>query len=59
MATLLTKRRHIYFNIKIKWIHLKLKIIVITLNAGITRQLFLKLFISVLDNERQEKHDAA
>lgn len=40
MATLLTKRRHIYFNIKIKWIHLKLKIIVITLNAGITRQLF-------------------
>ncbi|EDQ8023700.1 hypothetical protein CWK37_004151, partial [Salmonella enterica subsp. enterica serovar Saintpaul] len=42
MATLLTKRRHIYFNIKIKWIHLKLKIIVITLNAGITRQLFLK-----------------
>ncbi|ACH52280.1 hypothetical protein SA22_2158 [Salmonella enterica subsp. enterica serovar Agona str. 22.H.04] len=41
MATLLTKRCHLYFNIKIKWIPLKLKIIVITLNTGITRQLFL------------------
>ncbi|HAE9663837.1 TPA_asm: hypothetical protein G4W17_004227, partial [Salmonella enterica subsp. enterica serovar Java] len=41
MATLLTKRRHLYFNIKIKRIPLKLKIIVITLNTCITRQLFL------------------
>ncbi|EDR3204748.1 hypothetical protein BFY22_004346, partial [Salmonella enterica subsp. enterica serovar Javiana] len=41
MATLLTKRRHLYFNIKIKWITLKLKIIVITLNTCTTRQLFL------------------
>ncbi|ECG1335560.1 TPA_asm: hypothetical protein G0B48_03995 [Salmonella enterica subsp. indica] len=40
MATLLTKRRHLYFNVKIKRISLKLKIIVTTLNTCITRQLF-------------------
>ncbi|EAZ5181781.1 hypothetical protein CA130_12980 [Salmonella enterica] len=40
MVPFLTKRLHLYFNVKIKRISLKLKIIVITLNTGITRQFF-------------------